>query len=99
VAKALGELSPTHSVEWPSALGDGLRAMVMAWDAYKQSDPINTKEMRHITEYLEVDCKALSRILAWLRVAAVGGEKKALSAKASFPGWFRLAQGRLVLTE
>ncbi len=97
VAKALGELSPTHSVEWPSELGDGLRAMVMAWDAYKHSDPINTEEMRCITAYLEVDCKALSRILAWLR-DTVGSGEGVRSITSSFQGWFRMARARSALS-
>lgn len=61
VASALGV------VEWPGNLGDGLRATVAGWKAYKTISPSNSTEMRTVAQYNEVDCKALYEIVRWLR--------------------------------
>lgn len=67
IGRALAEYDPEYGVAWPSDLGGGLEAMVMGWKAYQQPNPINSQEMRTIVEYNEIDCKALWRILNWLR--------------------------------
>lgn len=67
VAKALGEHDPDYRVEWPSDLVEGSGAMVMGWGAYQAANPLDTPEMKTLTEYLETDCKALWTILRWLR--------------------------------
>lgn len=54
-------------VEWPGSLGDGLRATVAGWKAYKQDFPSDSDEMRTVAQYNEVDCKALWEIVRWLR--------------------------------
>lgn len=68
-AKALGDLNPEFASHWPADLGEGLPAMVMGWKAYETSNPAASKEMRILTQYLEADCKALWKILSWLRSA------------------------------
>lgn len=67
IAKALNEFDPAFDLEWPGDLADGLGAMVMGWQAYKHPDPINSNEMQAVIEYNEVDCKAIWKILNWLR--------------------------------
>ena len=67
VAKALGDYNPEYDLYWPGELGEGLRAMVMGWKAYEDKNPLDTKEISIITEYLEADCRALLNVLRWLR--------------------------------
>lgn len=61
IATALGV------VNWPGDLGDGLRATVAGWKAYQTTSPLESDEMQIITEYNEVDCRALYEILSWMR--------------------------------
>lgn len=67
IAGALNEYDANCDLVWPGNLDDGLRAMVMGWKAYQQPNPIASKEMQTIIEYNEVDCKAIWKILNWLR--------------------------------
>ena len=71
VAAALGTYSPEHCAEWPKELGAGLAAMVMGWAAYEGPKPLDSPEMRALSEYLEIDCKAMWQVLRWLRAVAV----------------------------
>jgi len=70
VARALGQLNTELAVQWPGNLDEGLRAMVMGWRAYSNSNPLNSEEMGLLQEYLEVDCAALSKVLKWMRSAS-----------------------------
>lgn len=67
VANALGKIKPEFDPKWPGDLDKGLRAMVMGWNAYQQAKPLESKEMKILKEYLEADCKALWKILKWMR--------------------------------
>jgi uncharacterized protein len=67
VAKALGRIDPDLDPHWPGDLDQGLRAMVMGWQAYKAPDPLQSFEMDTLKLYLEADCKALWTILKWMR--------------------------------
>lgn len=58
-------------VEWPGNLGDGLRATVAGWKAYKTNLPLESVEMRTVAQYNEVDCRALWQIVRWLRGLAM----------------------------
>ena len=71
VAKALGAYSPEHAVEWPDELAAGLAAMIMGWEMYEQPEPLQSKEFAPLSQYLEIDCKAMWQVLRWLRKAAV----------------------------
>jgi uncharacterized protein len=66
-AKALGKLNPKYDPQWPGDLDEGLRAMVMGWRTYEKPAPIDSEEMSTLTRYLEADCKALWKILEWIR--------------------------------
>jgi len=63
-------------VQWPGSLGDGLRAMVVGWRAYKASRPAGSTEMKILEEYNEVDCRAMWEIVRWLRSTALGRRDK-----------------------
>jgi len=67
VAKALGKLDPYFDPQWPGDLDEGLRAMVMGWKAYQSTHPLQSQEMITLIQYLEADCKALWKILKWIR--------------------------------
>lgn len=67
VARAIGKLNRAFDSPWPEDLDNGCDAMVMGWKAYQQQNPLQSKEMELLKEYLEVDCKALWNILKWLR--------------------------------
>ena len=67
VAKALGKFNPKFDPQWPGELDEGLRAMVMGWRAYETAHPLQSQEMNTLTQYLEADCKALWKILKWMR--------------------------------
>ncbi len=54
-------------VNWPGDLDEGLRASVAGWKAYKTTSPLNSAEMKTVIQYNEVDCKALWKIMKWLR--------------------------------
>ena len=75
VAGALGELRPEYATQWPGDLDQGLRAMVMGWQAYQSPDPVASEEMQLITQYLEADCQALWNILRWLRAGSLDGRR------------------------
>lgn len=66
VARAVGKLNPEFNTQWPAGLDEGLRAMVMGWRAYADRDPLQSQEMNTLIRYLEVDCKALWKILRWI---------------------------------
>ena len=67
VAGVLGALHPEYATHWPGDLDQGLRAMVMGWQAYQFPEPMESEEMGMIGHYLEADCQALWNILRWLR--------------------------------
>ena len=67
VSRALAKYDTDIDIEWPGDLDQGLQAMVMGWRAYEQPDPIGSHEMQAVIDYNEVDCKALWKILSWLR--------------------------------
>lgn len=67
VSSALAEFAPEYGQEWPEEVAEGLGAMVMGWRAYEADDPLASREIGEIQEYLEVDCRSLERVLAWLR--------------------------------
>lgn len=67
IAKALGKLDARLDPEWPGDLDEGLRAMVMGWRGYGRADFPASQEALTLTRYLEADCKALWKILTWLR--------------------------------
>lgn len=46
---------------------DGKEAMLIAWNAYKKNDSLNTKEMKEVVKYNEVDTKVLYEILNYIR--------------------------------
>ena len=73
VAKALGNVSVEHQVEWPSGLADGLSASVMGWRMYEQAEPLQSPELGMLSQYLEIDCKAMWAVLSWMRAVAVEG--------------------------
>jgi hypothetical protein len=68
VSKAVGRLRPDLAPQWPGDLDQGLRAMVMGWQAYQAPQPLESAEMKTIAQYLEADCRAVWGILAWLRL-------------------------------
>ncbi len=70
VTSALSAMEPTFQTRWPGDLDAGLQAMVMGWRAYEQAEPLETREMALLREYLEADCQALWQILRWLRAMA-----------------------------
>jgi len=67
IAKALGKIKPEFDPQWPGDLDEGLRAMAMGWKAYQAQNPLQSEEMRTLSNYLEADCKALWKILKWIR--------------------------------
>jgi hypothetical protein len=77
VSKALGKVSKAYAVEYPAQLADGLSAMVLAWEAYERSEPLESAEMRLIERYLEIDCKSLWQVLRWLRANTAAPALKA----------------------
>lgn len=87
--KEVADLLPRYyKTIWPEGLGNGQSAQIAAWNAYDAEEPIKSPEMKLIVEYLEQDCSALERILAWLRNSA-RREKK---AEAGICGWYKYAK-------
>ena len=41
--------------------------MLLGWQAYRTADPLKSKELIKVAQYLEVDCQAVWNILRWLR--------------------------------
>jgi uncharacterized protein len=70
VAKALEDLDSAFDTKWPADLDVGLQAMVMGWRAYETRNPMNSKEMRLLRQYLDADCRALWQVLRWLRAGS-----------------------------
>ena len=67
IAAALGTYAPAFATHWPGELDQGLSAMVMGWKAYRQSEPLESREFQLLREYLGVDCFALWNVLHWMR--------------------------------
>ena len=67
IANALGKYNREFETSWPGDLDKGLRAMVMGWRAYMDSNPLQSEEMNLLTQYLEADFKALWNIQRWIR--------------------------------
>ena len=67
VASALGAMEPAFETRWPADLDAGRQAMVMGWRAYEGPEPMESREMELLQEYLQADCRVLWQILRWLR--------------------------------
>lgn len=67
ITHAFNRYNLTFNLTWPGDLDEGLRAMVMGWKTYQQANPISSQEMQTIIGYNEVDCKAMWKILGFLR--------------------------------
>jgi uncharacterized protein len=67
ITKALGKYNPDFVTCWPEELAEGLNAMVLGWRAFEKVEPVQSEEMKTLSQYLEADCKALWQILKWLR--------------------------------
>lgn len=67
IAKALAVLDAQYDPAWPSDLADGSQAQLVGWYAYRQPNPRTSAEMQLLSRYLEADCRATWKILAWLR--------------------------------
>jgi hypothetical protein len=67
IATNLGRIHPEFNSGWPGDLDEGLKAMVMGWEAYKKDPPLDSYEMSMLRSYLEADCKALYCLLKWAR--------------------------------
>ena len=65
----------------------GQAAQVAGWIAFDEDEPLKTPEMKLIAQYLEKDCVALERILAWLRNNRQSKNQKA----ETYDGWYRIA--------
>jgi len=59
----------------------------MGWEAYDQPNPIHTKEMTTLTEYLEADVKGLWQMLKWLRESVDDQPRLTRSVR----GWYALS--------
>jgi hypothetical protein len=91
IVRAVGEYAPKYKSPWPEELSSGLGAMVMGWEAYDQPEPLETKEMTTLTDYLEADVKGLWQVLRWLRDEY---ERPApITANTGRGGWYALARG------
>ena len=86
ITQALGEYAPRYKVEWPDGMS-GQAAQVAGWAAYDEEEPLKTDEMKLIAEYLEKDCVALERLLAWLR----NSQRSTKQQEATCNGWYRFA--------
>lgn len=67
VARALGELDTRFTPQWSQDLDAGQQVIVMAWQAYRTPNPLESEQFKLLSGYLEADCKALWNILSWLR--------------------------------
>ncbi len=53
---------------WPkSSCNNGLQAMYLAYNLYKNNDTINENDMKDIIKYNVIDCKVMYEILSYLR--------------------------------
>lgn len=71
VAHGLGVVEPCRTTEWPVEMTQGASPMVLGWQAYAADDPHSSEQMRYLKTYLEMDCKALWRVLVWMRQCAL----------------------------
>lgn len=69
LARALGQIDPALDPVWPGNLDQGQQAMVMGWRAYESAHPLQSAEIQLLREYLEADCRAVWKILTWMRSA------------------------------
>jgi uncharacterized protein len=69
LARALGQIDPALDPAWPGNLDQGQQAMVMGWRAYESDHPLESAEMQLLREYLDADCRAVWKILTWMRSA------------------------------
>ncbi|HEU4324242.1 MAG TPA: ribonuclease H-like domain-containing protein [Roseiflexaceae bacterium] len=69
-ANALSAYAPDYDARWPRGISNGGVAQLVGWHAYRQPDPLRSREMQILAAYLEADCRAVWQILRWLREAA-----------------------------
>ncbi|GAB4190026.1 MAG: hypothetical protein OHK0022_02560 [Roseiflexaceae bacterium] len=69
-ANALSAYAPDYDARWPRGISDGGQAQLVGWHAYRQPDPLRSREMQILAAYLEADCRAVWQILRWLRHTA-----------------------------
>ena len=43
----------------------------MGWRMYEQTEPLKSPELEMLSQYLEIDCKAMWAVLSWMRAVAV----------------------------
>ncbi len=67
IAKALAALDIYYDPAWPNDLADGAQAQLVGWYAYRKPEARASTEMQLLSRYLEADCRATWKILAWLR--------------------------------
>lgn len=91
IVKAVGEYAPEYRSPWPEDLSSGLGAMVMGWAAYDQPHPLDTTEMRTLTDYLEADVKGLWQVLGWLRDMSAAKTASAPMQNRR-GGWYAMAR-------
>ncbi len=66
VARAVSAISPHHRIEWPET-DSGLSAMVAGFRMYDSCTPLETREYKLLSEYLEVDVKAMKEFVQFTR--------------------------------
>ena len=93
IVKAVDEYAPEYRSPWPDDLSPGLGARVMGWAAYDQPHPLDTTEMRTLTDHLEADVKGRWQILRWLRDTSQTKSASAPVRNGRRDGWYAEACG------
>ncbi len=70
IVKSLSKLAPKYAVHWPEELSSGSSATVRGWRMYENSKPFETDDFAVLSQYLEIDCHSIERLLSWLRDSA-----------------------------
>ena len=74
-AKALSKLDPQYDPKWIGDLDDGSGVVVLGFAAYDQKKEIRkTDEMMILQQYLQADCRAVSKVLSWMRSGGPGAK-------------------------
>lgn len=88
IAYALAVHAPDYGIKWPDGLGDGASAAVVGWRMYESLDALRTREYDLLSKYLEADCKAMERALAWMRMTSSNSDHQRIAFPTAGARWF-----------
>ena len=68
----------------------------MGWRMHEQAEPLKSPELGMLSQYLEIDCKAMWAVLSWMRAVAVEVDSLLVCAREGKAAKEESVGGRMV---